>query len=117
MDTIFLRDLRIRTIVGIWDWERRLPQEVSIDLEMGADVAQAARQDAIEATLNYKAVAQRITAFVAESRFSLIETMAEEIARIIREEFEVPWVRVTVHKPWAIRGSRDVGITIERGEH
>ncbi len=116
MDTIFLRDLRIRTIVGIWDWERRLPQDVSIDLEMGADVAHAARHDTIEATLNYKAVAKRISAFVAESRFSLIETMAEEIARIIREEFQVPWVRVTVHKPWAVRGSRDVGIMIERGE-
>jgi len=116
MDTIFLRDLRVRTIVGIWEWERRLPQVVSIDLDMAADIAEAAARDDIAATLNYKAVTKRITAFIEESRFDLIETMAEQIAAIIREEFNVPWVRVAVHKPWAIRGSRDVGVLIERGE-
>ncbi|MCC5793993.1 MAG: dihydroneopterin aldolase [Chromatiales bacterium] len=115
MDTIFLRDLRVRTIVGIWEWERRLPQVVSIDLDMAADIAAAAATDSIDSTLNYKAVTKRITAFVEASRFDLVETMAEEIARIIREEFGVPWVRVAVHKPWAIRGSRDVGVMIERG--
>lgn len=116
MDTIFLRDLRIRTVVGIWEWERRLPQVVSIDLDMAADISRAAASDAIEDTLNYKAVTKRITSFVEESRFDLVETMAEQIAAIIRSEFEVPWVRVAVHKPWAIRGSRDVGVMIERGQ-
>ena len=116
MDTIFLRDLRIRTVVGIWEWERRLPQVVSIDLDMAADISRAAASDTIEDTLNYKAVTKRITSFVEESRFDLVETMAEHIAEIIRSEFEVPWVRVAVHKPWAIRGSRDVGVMIERGQ-
>jgi dihydroneopterin aldolase len=115
MDTIFLRDLRITTIVGIWEWERRMPQVVSIDLDMAADIRKAAASDAIEDTLNYKAVTKRIQAFVAESRFDLIETMADQVAAIITDEFGVPWVRVSVHKPWAIRGSRDVGITVERG--
>ncbi|MEO8443814.1 MAG: dihydroneopterin aldolase [Gammaproteobacteria bacterium] len=115
MDTIFLRDLRIRTIVGIWEWERRMPQIVSIDLDMATDIRRAAGSDQIGDTLDYKAVTRRIKAFVADSRFQLIETMAEQVAGIILAEFDVPWVRVAVHKPWAIRGSRDVGLVIERG--
>lgn len=115
MDTIFLRDLRIRTIVGIWEWERRMPQTVSIDLDMGTDICRAARSDQIEDTLDYKAVTRRVKSLVVGSRFNLIETMAEQIAALIVDEFGVPWVRVAVHKPWAIRGSRDVGVVIERG--
>jgi len=115
-DTIFLRDLQIKAVVGIWDWERAVPQTVSIDLEMSADVAAAAERDHIDATLDYKAVTKRIIAFVEASDFQLIETMAERIAAIVTDEFGVPWVQVTVHKPWAIRGSRDVGIRIERGK-
>ncbi len=115
MDTIFLRDLRIRTIVGIWEWERRLPQIVSIDLDMATDIRRAAASDDIADTLDYKGVTRRIKAFVADSRFNLIETMAEQIAAIIMGEFGVPWVRVAVHKPFAIRGSKDVGVVIERG--
>ena len=116
MDTIFLRDLRIRTIVGIWEWDRRLPQIVSRDLDMDTDIRRAARSDRIEDTLDYKAVTRRVKAFVAGSSFNLIETMAEQIAALVVDEFGVPWVRVAVHKPWAIRGSRDVGVVIERGQ-
>jgi len=115
-DTIFVTDLRIEAVVGIWDWERALPQTISIDLEMASDIRPAAASDTIDATLDYRAVSKRITVFVQESKFQLIETMAEQVAALIREEFGVPWVRVSVHKPWAVRGSRDVGITIERGE-
>jgi len=116
MDKIFLTDLRVETIVGIFDWERRVPQTVSIDLEMSADIAKAAASDHIDATLDYKALAKRVTAFVEESRFQLIETMTEQIATLIREEFDVAWVRVILHKPRAIRGAKDVGISIERGQ-
>jgi len=115
-DTIFVKDLRIETIVGIWEWERSSPQTVSIDLEMAADVRHAAQHDSIDETLDYRAVAKRVTAFVEDSQFQLIETMAEGIAKIITVEFQVPWVRVSVHKPFAIRGSRDVGLVIERGD-
>lgn len=115
MDIIFLRDLRIDTVVGIWDWERRIRQTVSIDLEMAADIARAAATDSIDDTLNYKKVAKRLVAYVEESEFQLVETMAERIAEIVLGEFDVPWVRVTVNKPGAIRGSRDVGVRIERG--
>jgi dihydroneopterin aldolase len=116
MDKIFLDELKIDTIIGIWDWERKIRQTVIIDLEMSADIAKAAATDSVEDTLNYKSVAKRIQEFVGNSSFQLVETLAERIAGIIRDEFDVAWVRVRVHKPGAIRGSKDVGIEIERGE-
>lgn len=115
MDTIFLKDLRVKAVVGIWEWERRMPQVISIDIEMAADIRRAAERDHIDATLDYKAVSKRVARFVEESQFQLIETLAERIAEIVTGEFRVPWVKVAVHKPFAIRGSRDVGICIERG--
>lgn len=115
-DCIFLTDLRIETVVGIWDWERKIRQTVSIDLEMGADVATAAAHDDIEHTLNYKAVSKRVQSFVGESSFQLVETMAERVAELILTEFDVPWVRVRVNKPGAIRGARDVGVRIYRSK-
>ena len=113
-DSIFLHDLRVDVIVGIWDWERKIRQVVSIDLEMGADISEAARHDDIAHTLNYKAVSKRVQAFLAESAFQLVETMAERIAELVLTEFEVPWVTVKVNKPGAIRGARDVGVKIHR---
>ena len=116
MDKIFLKELKVETIIGIWEWERKIRQTVIIDLEMSADIARAAASDEVADTLNYKSVAKRIQSFVADSSFQLVETLAERIAGIIRDEFDVAWVHVTVHKPGAIRGSRDVGVDIERGE-
>lgn len=116
MDIIFLHELKVETIIGIWDWERKIRQTVVIDLEMSADIAKAAATDSVDDTLNYKQVAKRIEAFVGESSFQLVETLAERIAGIVRDEFGVAWVRVRVNKPGAIRGSRDVGVLIERGE-
>jgi len=116
MDKIFLDELKIDTVIGIWDWERKIRQTVIIDLEMSADIVRAAATDNVEDTLNYKSVAKRLQEFVGESSFQLVETLAERIAGIVRDEFGVAWVRVTVHKPGAIRGSKDVGVEIERGE-
>lgn len=115
MDKIFLRELKVDTIIGIWDWERKIRQTIVIDLEMSADIAKAAATDDIKDTLDYKGVAKRVQQFVSDSSFQLVETLAERIAGIVRDEFDVAWVRVQVHKPGAIRGSRDVGIDIERG--
>ncbi len=116
MDRIFLRDLRVETIISIFDWERETPQTVSIDLEMATDVARAAQSDDIADALDYKAVAKRLIAFIGESRFQLVETLAERIATILREEFGVAWVRVTVNKGGAVRGASAVGVMIERGQ-
>ena len=114
MDTIFLRDLRVETIVGVWDWERKIRQTVSIDLEMAADIRGAAASDSLDDTLNYKLVAKRVQQFVAESSFQLVETLAEKIAEVVLNDFNVPWVEVRVNKPGAIRGARDVGVKIRR---
>lgn len=113
-DTIFLRDMRVETIVGIWDWERKIRQTVSIDLEMAADIRKAAATDNIADTLNYKSVAKRLQAYIGDSSFQLVETMAERVAGIVLDEFDIAWVSVTVNKPGAIRGARDVGIRIYR---
>jgi len=115
MDIIFLNDLKVETIIGIWDWERKIRQTVAIDLEMSADIAKAAATDDVEDTLNYKLVAKRLQQFVGGSSFQLVETLAEKIAGIILDEFDVSWVKVCVNKPGAIRGARDVGVRIERG--
>jgi 7,8-dihydroneopterin aldolase/epimerase/oxygenase len=113
-DRIFLRGLAIDCIIGFIEWERRVKQTVVIDLELPVDCRQAARTDEVEATLDYKQVAKRVTAFVAASNFKLVETLAHRTALLVLEEFAVAWVRISVNKPGAIRGSRDVGVTLER---
>ena len=113
-DIIFLNGLEMEAIIGIFDWERRVKQSVVIDLQMQTDIRAAAATDSIEDTLNYKAVAKRLLDFVNNSEFHLVETLAESVARIVVTEFGVPWVRVDLNKPGAIRGSRDVGVRIER---
>jgi 7,8-dihydroneopterin aldolase/epimerase/oxygenase len=114
MDKIFLRELKIDTVIGIWEWERRIRQTVSVDLEMATDARRAARTDTAEGTLNYKDVAKRLIEFVGAAEFQLVESLAEAIAAIIVREFGVPWVKVSVGKPGAIEGSKVVGIVIER---
>ena len=116
MDIVYIRDLKIETIIGIFDWERRIRQTVSIDLEMATDIRKAAASDNIVDALDYKAVAKRLITFVGESEFMLVETLAEKVAAIVLGEFSVPWVRLRLSKPGAVRGSQDVGIVIERGE-
>jgi len=115
VDRIFVTALAAETIIGIHDWEREVRQRVEIDLEMWVDLAAAAKSDSIDDTLNYRSVAKRVLAFVQESRFNLVEALAGEIARLVLAEFEVARVRVTVHKPGAIRHSKDVGVIVERG--
>jgi dihydroneopterin aldolase len=115
MDRIFISALTAEAVIGIYDWEREVRQKLEIDLEIWKDLSAAAKSDAIEDTLNYKSVAKRVLAFVEASRYRLVEALAGEIARIVLEEFGVARVRVTVHKPGAIRHSRDVGVVVERG--
>ncbi len=116
MDIVYIRDLKIDTVIGIFDWERRIRQTVSIDLEMATDIRRAAASDDIRDALDYKAVSKRIIAFVTASEFLLVEKLSEEVAAIVLNEFNVPWLRLRLSKPGAIRGSQDVGIIIERGE-
>lgn len=115
MDIIFLEALEIETVIGIYDWERSIRQKVVFDIEMATDIRKAAATDHIDDTLDYKAVAKRLIQFVGESEFQLVETLAEKVAEIILNEFHVPWTRVVLNKQGAVRGSRGVGVIIERG--
>ena len=99
MDIVFIEDLQIDTVIGIYDWERKIRQTVSLDIEMAADIRAAAKSDDIDDTLSYKTVAKRLIEFVEQSEY----------------EFDVPWVKLTLHKPGAVRGSKSVGVIIERG--
>jgi dihydroneopterin aldolase len=116
MDIIFLHGLKIECVIGIWDWERKIKQTLILDLDMSADIRRAAQTDAINDTLNYKAVAKRLQEFVGQSQFQLVETLAEKVAEIALNEFKVRWVRVRVNKKGAVSGARDVGVIVERGE-
>lgn len=114
-DIVYLRDLQLHVVIGIYDWERRIRQRLLLNLDMATDIRPAAAADDIELTLNYKAVAKRVTAFAYDSECLLVETLAERLAALIMDEFGVPWVRVSLNKKGAVTGATDVGVIIERG--
>ena len=115
MDIVFIEALEIECVIGIYDWERKITQKVVLDIEMAFDNRPPAASDDIADTLDYKAVSKRLIAYVGESSFGLVESLAERCAAIIREEFNVPWLRLKLSKPGAVTGSRAVGVVIERG--
>ncbi|WP_305909552.1 dihydroneopterin aldolase [Methylomarinum sp. Ch1-1] len=116
MDIIFLGGLEIDTVIGIYDWERRVKQTIVLDIEMAFDISKAAETDDIAHTLDYKAVSDRVVEFVEQSEFFLVETLIERVATILRQEFDIPWLRIVLNKRGAISRAKDVGIIIERGE-
>ena len=114
MDKIFIHALKCEAIIGIFDWERQVRQTVLLDLEFSADIRKAALSDSIDDTLNYKKVAKRVLSFVEASSYHLVETLAEQLAMLLLEEFGLAWVKIVLSKPGAVRRSRDVGVTVER---
>jgi|GEM_PF-52186 len=114
LDTIFIDQLAVETLIGVYDWERCIRQRVVIDLEMDFDIRTAAASDDVEHTLNYKAVAKRVIAFVESAEFLLVETLSERIAALILDEFPVTRVSLRLNKPYALRGAAGVGIRITR---
>lgn len=113
-DKIFLRGLEVECIIGFIEWERRVKQRVLIDFEMPCDCARAAATDEVDATIDYKKIAKRIVAFVSASEFKLVETLAHRLALVLLDEFDLDWIRLVIDKPGAIRGSKDVGVSITR---
>ena len=116
MDIVYIRELEVETVIGIYDWEREIRQVVNLDLEMGTDIRQAANSEDIENTLNYKSVSDRLIQFIEQSEFLLVETMAEQVSDIVLNEFSVSWLRLRLGKPGAVPQAKDVGVIIERGE-
>ena len=114
MDRVFIENLTVETVIGIFDWEREIRQAVSLDLEMDFDIRAAAASDRIEDTLDYKAVAKRLIRFVEQSEFQLVETLAQRCAEIVLAEFPVSRLKLRLSKPGAVRGSSAVGVIIER---
>lgn len=113
-DVVFLRGLAIETTIGFFEWERHVKQTVVLDLEIPVDCARAAASDSVQDTVDYKSIAKRCIAFVGEAEFHLVETLAHRLATTLLAEFDIAWIRLSVNKPGAIRGSRDVGVSIER---
>lgn len=114
LDVVFIKGLELETVIGIHPWERQMRQTLRFDLELGTDVARAAKADAIAAALDYGAVAAALVEFTAANRFDLIETLAERAAEMLHEKFGVAWLRLTLHKPGALREADEVGVRIER---
>lgn len=115
MDIVFIHDLKVETVIGVFAWERRIRQRVCLNLEMACDIARAAASDDLSHALDYKAISKRIIAFVEQAEYQLVEALAEAVATLVREEFGVAWLRLTLSKPGALSAARDVGIVIERG--
>ena len=116
MDTVYVHGLTVDTVIGIFDWEREIRQTVVLDVEMAVDISPSAATEDIDRTVSYKDVSDRLTQFVDQSEFLLVETMAEQIAGLILTEFAVPFVRIKLGKPDAIANACDVGVIIERGQ-
>ena len=117
MDIIYLHALKIDTVIGIFEWERRVKQAVILDLDMATDIRKAAASDKIADTLDYKAVSKRLIDYVGKNQFQLVETLAERVAEIILSEFDISWLRLRVNKKGAVRGAVDVGVIIERSRN
>lgn len=116
MDIVYIRELRAATVIGVYDWERSVRQILVLDLELAADNRRAAASDEIGDALDYAALSARVLAYIEESEFQLIETLAEQVAALVMAEFGVPWLRLRLAKPGAVAQARDVGVLIERGE-
>lgn len=114
MDKIFLNNLSIDTIIGIYEWERQVKQTLTFDLEMDFDIRSAATSEDINKTLDYDAIAKAIVAFVSNSRYQLIETVAEEVCQLLLQQFPIPRIKLTLSKPVAIHGQNIARIVIER---
>lgn len=116
MDILYIRNLKVDAIVGIFSWEKRIRQPIHLDLEIAIDIRQAAASDDIQFALDYKTVSTRLTQYISQSEWHLIETLAEKVAALLMTEFGVTWLRLRLSKPAALPTADSVGLVIERGD-
>ena len=115
MNIVYLHGLKCQSTIGVWGWEKTILQTLTLDIDLVADIPTAAKSDSLEDALDYQAITERIQAFTKESKVQLIETLVEQIANLILDEFDTPWVRVQLDKSSAVKGVKNVGVIIERG--
>lgn len=116
MDIVYIKALRTDAVIGVYDWEREIRQELVLDLELASDNCRAAASDAIADAVDYDAISKRVLAYIQDSEFQLIETLAERVAELVLSEFDIPWLRLQLGKPGAVKEAADVGVVIERGK-
>lgn len=116
MDTIFLHELKAETLIGVYEWERRVRQTVQVDLEIALPDSRACKTDNFSDALDYGQIVRRVQDTLANKHFSLLEALAEHIAQMIIEDFGSPWVRVSIAKLAMIRGVKQIGVSVERGK-
>ncbi len=116
MDIVYIEGLSVETVIGVYDWERDIRQQLVLDLELAGDNRRAAATDGIDEALDYAAISSRLMTYIEGSEFQLIETLAEKVAELVLAEFPVPWLRLKLAKPGAVAEAQSVGVLIERGE-
>ena len=114
MDQIFIEDLEVETVIGVYDWEHDIRQVLRLNIEMSWDIRAAAEAEDLEQTVDYDRVVKRLTGFIEGGQFLLVETVAERCAEILMHEFHVPRVRLKIAKPGAVESAKAVGVIIER---
>ena len=116
MDTIFIAELKIETLIGIYAWEKKLPQTIQLDLEVGLPGEHAAKSGRIGDTIDYSKIVGRVEQLFKEQHFTLLETAGEAISAVILREFKAPWVKVSIAKLAPLKNVKRLGVTIERGK-
>lgn len=114
MDIIFIHDLKVKTVIGVYPWEKQILQTLYFDLELSVDATKAALSDQLESTIDYTLIIERLNDHLREHSYQLIETLSERIARLILTEFPVTWLRLKIRKPGIIPSAKEIGIVIER---
>ncbi|MDQ7048663.1 MAG: dihydroneopterin aldolase [Enterobacterales bacterium] len=116
MDIIFIRDLEVETVIGVFDWERKIKQKLIFNIEMATDIRQAAKSDDLNHTVDYNAISKQVKSLAEASSYQLIEALAEAVANLIMQDFCVRWLSIQLDKPAAIPFAQSVGVKIERGQ-
>ncbi len=116
MDIVFVRDLEVKTVIGVFDWERKIRQRLVFNLELGTDFSAAAKSDDLKDTLDYKAISHAIEEFAEASSYQLVEALVEAVADMVMTRFSVKWLSITLDKPGAVSCARSVGVKLERGQ-
>ena len=115
MDIVFIRDLEVKTVIGVFDWERKIRQRLVFNIELGTDFSAAAKTDELEDTLDYKAISHAIEEFTEASSYKLVEALISDVADLVMRDFSVKWLAITLDKPGAVSCARSVGVKLERG--